>query len=80
MAISEPITVARVMGCSDWPGPSHMLTLQAEDGISFTTATRIGSKRGAGKLEQLPEEEGPDLTGKMPLAREIEAHTGSEVN
>lgn len=26
MAISEPITVSKVMGYSDWPGLSHIVT------------------------------------------------------
>lgn len=57
-----------------------MFTLQAEDGMRCTTATRMGSKRGVGELQQLAEEEGENKTGKMPLTREIEDHAGSQVN
>lgn len=78
MAISEPITVSKVMGGSDWPGLSYMLILKDKDGVN-STRTTMTQKRSRRTTEQLREDVRQDQIGKIPLAKEIKDHVGKLV-
>lgn len=56
MQIPEPITVARGMRCSDWPGLSHMVTcpplqLGVESASLESNGLRMGERVGSNRVQ-----------------------------